>query len=73
MSDLTRPEIAAELSVSLNTVNTHVRRIYAKLGATGRSSAGQRGLEPRLLAAGHPSAPRSPDSGDASSPDDSGL
>ena len=70
-TNLTRPEIAAELSVSLNTVNTHVRRIYAKLGATDRSSAVQRGRELRLLAAGHLSAPRSPDSGDASSPDGS--
>ena len=41
-TNLTRPEIAGELSVSLNTVNTHIRRIYAKLGATGRSSAVQR-------------------------------
>jgi hypothetical protein len=38
-----------ELSVSLNTVNTHIRRIYAELGATDRSSAVQRGREPRLL------------------------
>ncbi|MER6948195.1 helix-turn-helix transcriptional regulator [Nonomuraea sp. NPDC000554] len=37
---LTRPEIAGELSVSLNTVNTHIRRIYAKLGATDRSAGG---------------------------------
>jgi LuxR family maltose regulon positive regulatory protein len=48
-TNLTRPEIAGELSVSLNTVNTHIRRIYAKLGATDRSSAVQRGRELRLL------------------------
>jgi len=36
-ANLTRPEIAGELSVSLNTVHTHIRRIYAKLGATDRS------------------------------------
>lgn len=51
-TNLTRPEIAGELSVSLNTVNTHIRRIYAKLGATDRSSAVQRGRDLRLLSAG---------------------
>jgi LuxR family maltose regulon positive regulatory protein len=49
-TNLTRPEIAGELSVSVNTVNTHIRRIYAKLGATDRSSAVRRGRELRLLA-----------------------
>src|SRR5258708_24229573 len=51
-TNLTRPEIAGELSVSLNTINTHIRRIYAKLGATDRSSAVQRGRELRLLSSG---------------------
>ncbi|TCN32861.1 LuxR family maltose regulon positive regulatory protein [Kribbella orskensis] len=51
-TNLTRPEIATELSVSLNTVNTHIRRIYAKLGATDRSSAVQRGRDLRLLSSG---------------------
>jgi LuxR family maltose regulon positive regulatory protein len=51
-TNLTRPEIAGELSVSLNTVNTHIRRIYAKLGATDRSSAVQRGRDLRLLSIG---------------------
>jgi LuxR family maltose regulon positive regulatory protein len=51
-TNLTRPEIAGQLSVSLNTVNTHIRRIYAKLGATDRSSAVQRGRELRLLSTG---------------------
>ena len=51
-TNLTRPEIAGELSISVNTVNTHIRRIYAKLGATDRSAAVQRGRELRLLAAG---------------------
>lgn len=50
-TNLTRPEIAAELSVSLNTVSTHIRRIYAKLGVVDRSSAVQRGRELRLLSA----------------------
>ena len=53
-TNLTRPEIAGELSVSLNTVNTHIRRIYTKLGATDRSSAVQRGRELRLLSTGRP-------------------
>jgi len=51
-TNLTRPEIAGELSVSLNTINTHIRRIYAKLGAADRSSAVQRGRELRLLSVG---------------------
>jgi len=53
-TNLTRPEIAAELSVSLNTVSTHIRRIYAKLGAADRSSAVRRGRELRLLSSGAP-------------------
>jgi LuxR family transcriptional regulator, maltose regulon positive regulatory protein len=48
-TNLTRPEIASELSVSLNTVNTHIRKIYAKLGASDRSAAVQRARELRLL------------------------
>jgi len=51
-TNLTRPEIAGELSISVNTVNTHIRRIYAKLGATDRSAAVHRGRELRLLSAG---------------------
>ena len=51
-TNLTRPEIAGQLSVSVNTVNTHIRRIYTKLGATDRSSAVARGRELRLLSTG---------------------
>ena len=51
-TNLSRPEIAGELSISVNTVNTHVRNIYAKLQATDRSSAVQRARELRLLATG---------------------
>ncbi len=40
-TNLTRPEIARELHVSVNTVNTHIRNIYSKLGARDRSSAVQ--------------------------------
>ena len=49
-TNLSRPEIAREMSLSINTVNTHVRNIYAKLDATDRSSAVQRARELRLLA-----------------------
>ncbi|MFD3583448.1 LuxR C-terminal-related transcriptional regulator [Streptomyces sp. NPDC058683] len=51
-TNLSRPEIATELSVSVNTVSTHIRRIYAKLGATDRSAAVQRSRELRLLSLG---------------------
>jgi LuxR family maltose regulon positive regulatory protein len=51
-TNLSQPEIADELSVSLNTVSTHTRRIYAKLGTTDRSSAVQRGRELRLFSPG---------------------
>jgi LuxR family maltose regulon positive regulatory protein len=50
-TNLSRPEIAAELSVSVNTVSTHIRSIYAKLQVTDRSSAVERARELRLLAA----------------------
>ena len=50
-TNLSRPEIAAELSVSVNTVSTHIRSIYAKLGADDRSAAVRRARELRLLAA----------------------
>ena len=49
-TNLSRPEIAGQLSVSVNTVNTHVRSIYAKLQTRDRSSAVQRARELRLLA-----------------------
>jgi LuxR family maltose regulon positive regulatory protein len=51
-TNLTRREIARELSVSLNTVDTHIRRIYAKLGATDRTAAVGRARELRLLSVG---------------------
>ena len=51
-TNLSRPEIAGQLSVSVNTVSTHVRSIYAKLQVRDRSSAVQRARELRLLAAG---------------------
>jgi LuxR family maltose regulon positive regulatory protein len=51
-TNLSRPEIAGELSVSVNTVGTHLRSIYAKLQVRDRSSAVQRARELRLLADG---------------------
>jgi LuxR family maltose regulon positive regulatory protein len=51
-TNLTRPDIARELYVSINTVNTHIRNIYSKLGARDRSSAVVRARELRLLSAG---------------------
>jgi LuxR family maltose regulon positive regulatory protein len=51
-TNLSRSEIADELSVSVNTVSTHVRSIYAKLKVRDRSSAVQRARDLRLLAAG---------------------
>ncbi len=51
-TNLTRPEIARELYVSINTVNTHMRNIYSKLDARDRSSAVGRARELRLLSPG---------------------
>ena len=50
-SNLTAPEIAAELILSANTVRTHMRRIYAKLGAHSRAAAVTRARDLGLLAA----------------------
>jgi LuxR family maltose regulon positive regulatory protein len=36
---LTAPDIANELCLSVNTVNTHMRHVYAKLGAHSRQQA----------------------------------
>jgi LuxR family maltose regulon positive regulatory protein len=38
-SDLSGPDIARELHVSLNTLRTHTKHIYTKLGATNRREA----------------------------------
>jgi LuxR family transcriptional regulator, maltose regulon positive regulatory protein len=48
-SNLKAPEIASELFVSANTVRTHMRHIYAKLGAHSRSEAVARARQLGLL------------------------
>ena len=48
-TNLTRAEIARELYVSMNTVNSHIRNIYSKLAVRDRSSAVSRARELRLL------------------------
>ena len=52
---LSAPEIAAELSVSVSTVKTHMRNLYAKLGTHRRAAAVERARALGLLA---PSRPR---------------
>ncbi len=49
-TNLSRAEIARELYLSVNTVNTHVHNIYTKLDARDRSTAVARARELRLLA-----------------------
>jgi len=48
-SDLDGPDIARELVVSLSTVRTHTRNIYAKLGVNNRRAAVRRAEELDLL------------------------
>jgi LuxR family maltose regulon positive regulatory protein len=48
-SELSGPEIARYLVVSLNTVRTHTKNIYAKLGVGSRRAAVQRAEELGLL------------------------
>ena len=48
-SELTGPEIARELYVTLNTLRTHTKRIFTKLDVTTRTAAVRRGHERGLL------------------------
>jgi LuxR family maltose regulon positive regulatory protein len=49
-SELDGPEMARELTVSLNTLRTHTKSIYAKLGVNSRRAAVRRAAELDLLA-----------------------
>jgi LuxR family maltose regulon positive regulatory protein len=44
-TELDGPDIARELMVSLNTVRTHTKHIYAKLAVTNRRAAVRRAAE----------------------------
>ena len=48
-SELSLRDIGAELFVSLNTIKTHTRNIYLKLGAGSRDEAVARARELGLL------------------------
>jgi LuxR family transcriptional regulator, maltose regulon positive regulatory protein len=48
-SDLDGPDIARELVVSLNTVRSHTKNIYAKLGVNNRRAAVRRAQELNLM------------------------
>ncbi|MBI5567072.1 MAG: hypothetical protein HY870_19400 [Chloroflexi bacterium] len=48
-TELSGPDIARKLSVSLNTVRTHTKNIYGKLGVSGRRAAIRRAEELDLL------------------------
>jgi LuxR family maltose regulon positive regulatory protein len=48
-TDLNGPEMARELVVSLNTVHTHTKNIYSKLGVNNRRAAVRRAEELDLL------------------------
>ena len=48
-TELSGPEIAGRLCVSLNTVRTHTKNIYSKLGVNSRRTAIRRAEEVGLL------------------------
>jgi LuxR family transcriptional regulator, maltose regulon positive regulatory protein len=48
-TELDGPDIARQLTVSVNTLRTHTKHIYAKLGVTSRRAAVLRGQALRLL------------------------
>jgi LuxR family maltose regulon positive regulatory protein len=48
-SDLNGPEIARQLTVALNTLHTHTKNIYSKLGVNNRRAAVRRAEELDLL------------------------
>ncbi len=48
-TDLSGPDIAHELMVSLNTLRSHTKNIYDKLGVNSRRAAVHRAEELNLL------------------------
>ena len=57
-TNLSTPEIARELSMSVHTVRTHIRHLFAKLGVHGRTEAVARARALGLLAP--PASPHAP-------------
>jgi LuxR family maltose regulon positive regulatory protein len=57
-TDLGGPEIAGALMVSLNTVRTHTKNIYGKLGVNSRRAAVRRAEELALLSRSRDPGPR---------------
>ena len=48
-TDLSGPEIARQMNVSVNTLRTHVKNVYGKLGASSRQTAVRRARDLGLL------------------------
>ena len=48
-TELTGPQMAGELSISVNTLRTHTKHIFDKLGVSGRPAAVRRAQEQGLL------------------------
>jgi LuxR family maltose regulon positive regulatory protein len=48
-AELNGPEMARKLMVSLNTLRTHTKNIYSKLGVNNRQAAVRRAAELDLL------------------------